>query len=160
MASASHSAWKIIPQFCSTSIPRTIKFYTESLYFTLGGTHPDGDENSVPTFCSVAIGKKADANIYFFKTKLSSSTPSDQQVQERTDDEDSEEIFHRSSTMIALGTTELDEYYNILSKEGKVKITTPIKDQPWGYRQFTLEDPDGNRLTFFKFLEGGNPGTE
>ncbi|KAF3491477.1 glyoxalase family protein [Arthroderma uncinatum] len=152
MAAFSNSAWKIIPQFCSISIPQTIKFYTESLHFTLGGTHPD-DENSIPIFCSVAIGKKADANIYFFKTKLPSST-------NERGSEDTERVFHHSSAMIALGTTELDEYYDILTKEGTVKITRPIEDQPWGYRQFTVEDPDGNKLTFFKFLEGGNPGTE
>ncbi|KAM5460241.1 Nucleolar protein 9 [Microsporum canis] len=153
MATLLQSAWKIVPQFCSTSVPRTIEFYTKSLHFTLGGTHPDDDANSTPTFCSLFIGKKADANIYFFEKKLSSST------QEATS-EDNNETFHRSSTMIALGTTELDEYYNILTKEGNVKIIKPIEDQPWGYRQFTLEDPDGNKLTFFKFLEGGNPGTE
>lgn len=62
--------------------------------------------------------------------------------------------------MIALGTAELDEYYDILVEEGKVKITEPIEDKQWGYRQFTLEDPDGNKITFFKFLEGGNPGSE
>ncbi|EFQ98244.1 glyoxalase [Nannizzia gypsea CBS 118893] len=159
MATYSQSAWKIIPQFCSTSIPQTIEFYTKSLYFTLGGTHPDDDVNSIPTFCSVFIGKKADANIYFFKTKLPSSGP-DEAKADGSVGEDDQEIFHRSSTMIALGSIELDEYYNILLDEGKVKITKPIEDQPWGYRQFTLEDPDGNEITFFKFLEGGNPGTE
>ena len=51
--------------------------------------------------------------------------------------------------MIALGTTELDEYYNILVEEGKVKITEPIEDKQWGYRQVTLEEPDGNEITFF-----------
>ncbi|OAL73823.1 glyoxalase [Trichophyton violaceum] len=147
MAACSLSAWKIIPQFCSTSISRTIVFYTKSLYFTLGGTHPDNDANTAPTFCSVLIGKKADANIYSFQTKLPFSGPNE--ANDRGAGEDNREIFHLSSTMIALGTTELDEYYNILVEEGKVKITEPIEDKQWGYRQFTLEEPDGNEITFF-----------
>lgn len=62
--------------------------------------------------------------------------------------------------MIALGTAELDEFYTYLQSRRKVEIVEPIKDEEWGYRQFTIKDNDGTRLTFFKFLEGGNPGTE
>lgn len=62
--------------------------------------------------------------------------------------------------MIALGTEELDEFHRILQERGIVKIVEPIKDEEWGYRQFSIEDNSGNVLTFFKFLEGGNPGTE
>lgn len=89
--------------------------------------------------CSVAIGKKSDANIYLFKTTAG---------------------FTPSAAMIAMGTKQLDEYYQLLLDEGKVEISMRIEDQPWGYRQFEIKDCDGNRLQFFKFLEGGNPGTE
>lgn len=41
----------------------------------------------------------------------------------------------------------------------KLEITEEIENKDWGYRQFSMEDGDGNVLTFFKFLEGGNPGT-
>jgi len=133
------SAWKIIPQFPSRSIKLTIKFYTEELKFELGGFHPD-DGTSEPTFCSVFIGKKAEANIYFDKCAV--------------DD------FHPAKAMIALGTTQLDELYTCLQSRKTVNIVELIQDEPWGFRQFTIEDNDGNRLTFFKFLEGGNPGEE
>ncbi|KAF9215503.1 hypothetical protein BGZ59_001180 [Podila verticillata] len=133
------SAWKIIPQFPSRSIQRTIKFYTEVLNFELGGFHPD-DGIAEPTFCSVFIGKKAEANIYFDKC-----APDD---------------FHPAKAMIALGTTELDELYKCLQASTTVKIVEMIKDEPWGFRQFSIEDNEGNCLTFFKFLEGGNPGEE
>lgn len=58
--------------------------------------------------------------------------------------------------MIALGETELDDYYQLLKKEGEVEIVEEIADMEWGYRQFAVKDGDGNRLVFFKFLEGGN----
>ncbi|KAG0336153.1 hypothetical protein BG000_006870 [Podila horticola] len=133
------SAWKIISQFPSRSIKRTIKFYSEELKFELGGFHPD-DGTSEPTFCSVFIGKKAEANIYF-----DACAPDD---------------FHPAKAMIALGTTQLDELYTCLQSRTTVDIVEPIQDEPWGFRQFTIKDNDGNHLTFFKFLEGGNPGTE
>lgn len=156
MANLTRSAWKVIPQFNSTSIPRTIDFYTKDLHFTLGGTHSDGDdEDNSPTFCSVYIGKKADANIYFFETDINTAPAiggGDEKINSH-----SSEAFHPSSAMIALGTAELDDYYDLLLKGGTVQITRPIKDEVWGYRQFTVRDLDGNQITFFKFLEGGNP---
>jgi uncharacterized glyoxalase superfamily protein PhnB len=138
-AAETESAWKIIPQFPSRDIPTTIAFYTETLGFTLGGTHGDGGDG--PTFCSVYAGAKAAANIYFFKTG-------------------EQEHVGTSAAMIALGTEQLDQLFERLRSAGTVEIVEEIEDKEWGYRQFKIKDPDGNTLTFFKFLEGGNPGTE
>ncbi|EEP82729.1 predicted protein [Uncinocarpus reesii 1704] len=109
MAELVHSAWKVIPQFNSTSIKETVKFYTEELSFTLGGVHPDDNPDIEPTFCSIFVGPKADANIYFFECK--------------------KEDFHASAAMIALGTDELDEFYRLLTAKGKVFIKEPIEDK-------------------------------
>ena len=133
------SAWKIIPQFQARDIPATVDFYTKTLGFTLGGVH--GNDEGKPNFCSVFAGHKAAANIYFFKAVEG-------------------ERFETSSAMIALGTVELDLFYQTLESLGTVDIVEGIEDKEWGYRQFSIKDLDGNRLTFFKFLEGGNPGTE
>ena len=137
-ASLARSAWKIIPQFQSRSIESSVKFYTEELGFELGGLHPD-DGSSKSTFCSIFAGRKAEANIY-----LHECDPDD---------------FHPSRCMVALGTSELDDFYQLLQSRAKVKFTEKIDDKEWGYRQFSVVDCDGNTLTFFKFLEGGNPGT-
>ncbi|KAF5860193.1 hypothetical protein ETB97_001836 [Aspergillus alliaceus] len=133
------SAWKVIPMFHSTSVSLTVRFYTEILGFELGGVKPE-DGTSELFFCSVFIGKKAEANFYFLKV--------------------SAEEFKPSEAMIALGTRELDEYYQYLKGHKEVQIVQDIEDMEWGFRQFTIKDSDGNRLTFFKFLEGGNPGEE
>ncbi|KAM0280223.1 hypothetical protein ACHAQH_004181 [Verticillium albo-atrum] len=137
MATSLNSAWKIIPSLQSKSIEATVAFYTNDLGFTLGGT--ESDDNG-PYFCSVAAGSKAAANIYFFRA--------------------APEEFKTGSAMIAVGTTEIDDFYKYLRGRPKVKIAEDIEDKSWGYRQFSILDPDGNRLTFFRFLEGGNPGTE
>ncbi|KEF54153.1 uncharacterized protein A1O9_09948 [Exophiala aquamarina CBS 119918] len=133
-----NTAWGVIPHFPSSSVRRTVKFYTEDLHFKLGGIDPENADE--PNMCSVGIGIGAmKGNIYLFQTKDG-------------------ETFHPATAMIALGTEAVDEYYDLLKKEGRVNIVDAIKDQPWGYRQFTIEDPDGNKLQFFRFLEGGNPG--
>ena len=137
MAHPAASAWKIIPQFQSLSITRTIRFYTEELGFNLGGVHP-GNSTSDATFCSVFIGSKAEANIYFVKCE-----PGD---------------FHPRTAMIALGTNELDMFHVQLKSAGKVGFVEPLEDKAWGYRQFSVKDEDGNILTFFTFLEEGNLG--
>jgi uncharacterized glyoxalase superfamily protein PhnB len=129
------SAWKIIPHFRSENIQATVDFYTQVLGFTVGGIHTD-DQSDQQTFCSLGAGDKAAANIYF-------STAVEQ-----------------SSAWIALGTTELDDFYAELKSNGNAEIVEEIADKEWGYRQFTIKDTDGNRLTFFKFLEGGNPGVD
>ncbi|KAB8078635.1 glyoxalase family protein [Aspergillus leporis] len=138
-AAITKSAWKVIPMFQSRSVSLTLHFYTEILGFELGSVKPEGDTSEL-TFCSVFMGKKADANFYFSKA--------------------TDEDFKPSRAMIALGTLELDEYYGYLKGREEVTLAEDIEDTPWGFRQFTIQDIDGNELTFFKFLEGGNPGEE
>ncbi|GKU17745.1 unnamed protein product [Fusarium langsethiae] len=124
----------------SQSIQKTIDFYVDFLGFELGGVKPEDGHPSGYTFCSVFAGDRAAANIYFFKSKDDSVRP--------------------GSAYIALGTKQLDMLYNAIKVERSDVIQEAVQDQPWGYRQFVIKDPDGNTLTFFKFLEGGNPGKE
>jgi catechol 2,3-dioxygenase-like lactoylglutathione lyase family enzyme len=134
------SAWKIIPTFESKSIQRTLDFYVDFLGFELGGVKPEDGPSSDYTFCSIFAGDKAAANIYFFKPESG--------------------IFKPGSAYIALGTEQLDMLHDTVKGQRSDVIEEDVEDKPWGYRQFAINDPDGNKLTFFKFLEGGNPGTE
>jgi uncharacterized glyoxalase superfamily protein PhnB len=138
MAQLVASAWKIIPKFQSLSISDTVQFYKNELNFLVGSAYPSSGNSK--GFCSVSIGRGAAANIYFFQCEARE--------------------FHPREAMIALGTAQLDEFYNLLMARGNVEILEPIGDKEWGYRQFTVKDNDGNALTFFRFLEGGNPGDE
>jgi uncharacterized glyoxalase superfamily protein PhnB len=42
---------------------------------------------------------------------------------------------------------DIDEYYNEFKNKG-VKIVVDIKNEPYGIRDFTVEDIDGYKLTF------------
>lgn len=139
-----NTAWKVIPMFESRSIPQTVDFYTKILGFELASVKPEhgGSENREPEqyFCSIFIGKRAEANFYFSKV--------------------SAESFKSSHAYIALGTSQLDDFHVYLKSTPGIEFDEEIEDTPWGFRQFTIKDIDGNLLTFFKFLEGGNPGEE
>lgn len=132
------TAWGVIPHFTCTSVRETVKFYTEDLHFKLGGVDPE--DATEPNMCSVAIGIGAmKGNIYLFRVGDG-------------------EPLRPATAMIALGTEAVDQYHDLLKKEGRVTIVEPIADQPWGYRQFAIQDNNGNKIQFFRFLEGGNPG--
>lgn len=133
-----NTAWGTISHFPCRSVRATARFYTEDLHFELGGINPE--DAAEPDMCSVAIGRPAiRGNIYLFKV------------------EDGKAL-NPGTAMIALGTEAVDQYHDLLREEGRVTIIEPIADQPWGYRQFAIQDIDGNKIQFFRFLEGGNPG--
>ena len=139
------SAWKIIPGLKSKDIRVTAKFYTDGLRCQLGGMHQHVDsDNPEPFFLSIAAGAKSVANMYYSRWEAN----------------EHESSLPVGQVWVALGTDELDQYYDAIVKKGSVRVVEKVEDKPWGYRQFTILDPDGNRLTFFRFLEGGNPGTE
>jgi uncharacterized glyoxalase superfamily protein PhnB len=48
---------------------------------------------------------------------------------------------------------DIDEYYAEL-KNKSVKIVYDIKDEPFGIRDFAIEDIDGYQLTFNRRLQG------
>jgi len=132
---ATESAWKIIPHFPSTSIPSTIRFYTQVLHFKSSEPYYGRKGYLEPTFCSVCIGHQAAANIYFFHIP------------------EKDRALSPAKAMISMSIDGLEEYYNLLKREGKVQFIEDIEDKEWGYRQFEIADEDGNRLQFFRFLE-------
>jgi catechol 2,3-dioxygenase-like lactoylglutathione lyase family enzyme len=135
------SAWKIIPIFPSRDIHATVRLYTQELGFILGSEKPD--------FASLGAGPKAASNIYF---------------QLYTDGQE----FTPSKAMIAMGAEQLDALYTGLQAKQQLKqeetspgsdffkIVEEIEDKPWGFRQFSIADSDGNQIFFFRFLEGSN----
>jgi uncharacterized glyoxalase superfamily protein PhnB len=132
-STATQTAWKLIPHFPSSSIASTIRYYGEALHFKCGEPQYTRKENE-PTFCSVAMGVNAAANIYFFRLAEKS-------------------VLGPGKAMIGMTTEGLEEYYELLKREGRAKFVEDIEDKEWGYRQFEVTDEDGNRLQFFRFLE-------
>jgi catechol 2,3-dioxygenase-like lactoylglutathione lyase family enzyme len=55
-----------------------------------------------------------------------------------------------SMTMIRLGVRGIDELYAQCLEREIVHSNAPLKDTPWGSREFSVRDRDGNLVTFFQ----------
>jgi catechol 2,3-dioxygenase-like lactoylglutathione lyase family enzyme len=56
-----------------------------------------------------------------------------------------------SMTMIRLGVTEIEQWYQHCLPLGIVHPNAPLTEQPWGATEFAVLDVDGNLVTFFEF---------
>jgi catechol 2,3-dioxygenase-like lactoylglutathione lyase family enzyme len=54
-----------------------------------------------------------------------------------------------SAVALYIEEPDLDEMYARLTGSG-VEIVDPLADRPWGQTEFTVADPDGNWLTFWR----------
>ena len=57
-----------------------------------------------------------------------------------------------SAIALYMEAVDLEEFYSRLGNAG-VKIVDPLADRPWGQAEFTIEDLQGNWLTFWKATE-------
>ncbi|KAF8857654.1 hypothetical protein BDZ45DRAFT_674559 [Acephala macrosclerotiorum] len=103
------SAWKIVPQFLSQPIDRTVHFYTKNLGLRAGGIHTlEGSLET--TFCSLLVGKKAEAKIYF-----RTCDPGHLQPRE---------------ALVAMGTKESDKFHELMKSQKSLDIFEALKDKP------------------------------
>ena len=109
------------------NMKQTIEFYKNSLGFEMGMAFPDADN---PEYADLS---KDGMVIMFILT---------------------ENIGIGSEEKLGVGVNiymqidgDIDEYYNELKNKG-VKIVVDIKDEPYGIRDFTVQDIDGYKLTF------------
>ncbi len=105
----------------------TIGFYRNSLGFTMGMAFPDADN---PQYADLS----KDGMSLMFTTTESIGIGSDEKLGTGVD-------------LYLNIDTDIDEYYNEL-KSKNVRIVVEIKDEPFGIRDFTVEDINGYKLTF------------
>jgi uncharacterized glyoxalase superfamily protein PhnB len=60
-------------------------------------------------------------------------------------------------TTIRVGVRGIDALYEDCRSEGIVHPNAPLKEQPWGFREFAVTDNDGNLVTFFEPPADYNP---
>lgn len=117
----------ISPTLAVRNMKQTIHFYRDSLGFKMGMAFPDADN---PEYVDLS---KDGMVIMFIKAK---------------------NIGIGAEEKLGIGVNlymqidgNIDDYHNELKNKG-VKIVVDIKDEPFGIRDFTIEDIDGYRLTF------------
>ena len=120
----------ISPALAVRNMKRTIEFYRNSLGLKMGMVFPDADN---PEYADLS----RDGMVLMFIP--------------------AENIGIGSQEKLGIGVNmymqidgDIDEFYNEL-KSKSASIVLDIKDEPYGIRDFTVEDIDGYNLTFNQF---------
>ena len=117
----------ISPTLAVRNMKETIEFYKNSLGFKLGMCFPDADN---PEYAD--LSKDGMALMFIPAQNLGIG--------------DKEKLGVGVNLYMQIDG-DIDEYYHELKKKG-VKIAVDIKDEPYGIRDFTVEDINGYNLTF------------
>ena len=117
----------ISPVLAVRDMKKTIEYYTESLSFTLGMTFPTPES---PEYADMS----KDGMVLMFLPAANLGIG------------ESEKLGTGVNLYMQIDGN-LDAYYDEVKKKG-VKITADIKDEPFGIRDFTIEDINGYQLTF------------
>jgi len=115
------------PLLAARNMKETIEFYTKSLGFKMGMAFPDA---SNPEYVDLS----KDGMVLMF-------------IPAEDHGISSEEKLGTGVYLYMEIDGDIDEYYDELKKRG-VKIAVDIKDEPFGVRDFTVEDPNGYKLAF------------
>ena len=117
----------ISPTLAVRNMKKTIEFYQESLGFKLGMVFPEVNN---PEYADLS----RDGMVLMFIPAANLGIGS-------------EEKLGIGVNLYMQIDGDIDDYYAELKQRG-VKIATEIKDEPYGIRDFTVEDIDGYKLTF------------
>jgi len=117
----------ISPTLAVRNMKQTIQFYKNSLGFKVGMVFPDADN---PQYAD--LSKDGMVPMFIPADDIGIGI---------------EEKLGISVNMYMNIDGDIDEYYNDLKSRG-VKIAVEIKDEPYGIRDFMVEDLDGYKLTF------------
>lgn len=111
----------------SRDVKAAIDFYVGSLGFELGTTFPSAEN---PEYADVS----KDGMVLMFIPAADAGIGPDEKLGTGVS------LYMQIDGVI-------DEYYDEIKKRG-VKIAVDIKDEPYGIRDFTVEDADGYKLIF------------
>ena len=117
----------ISPTLAVRNMKQTIEFYKNSLGFKMGMTFPDADN---PEYADLS----KDGMVLMF-------------IPAKNVGIGNQEKLGVGVNMYMQIDGDIDEYYNELKNKG-VKVVVDIKDEPYGIRDFTVEDINGYKLTF------------
>ena len=124
--------WGVIPSIRVRDMAESLAFYCGPLGFTLdsGG---DGASNSSLT--------RGDAHVMIETAADHYGDEYNAAIRER--------LGTTSSMALYIEASDLAAFYSRLEATG-ARIVDPLAERPWGQEEFTIEDHEGNWLTFWK----------
>jgi uncharacterized glyoxalase superfamily protein PhnB len=117
----------ISPTLAARNMKQTIQFYRDSLGFKMGMTFPDADK---PEYADLS----KDGMVLMFIPAKNVGIGSKQKL-------------GTGVNLYMQIDGDINEYYRELKNKG-VNVVVDIKDEPYGIRDFTVEDINGYKLTF------------
>jgi len=128
--------WGVIPSIRVRDMAAALAFYTGQLEFTLdsGG---EAEPNSSLTRGDGHLMIETAADFYG----------------DRYNEAIRERLGVPGPTALYIEADDLAEFHSRLQAGGAVRIIDPLARRPWRQEEFTVEDPEGNWLTFWKKLD-------
>jgi uncharacterized glyoxalase superfamily protein PhnB len=124
--------WGTIPSVRVADMPSAFRFYTGVLAFDVERGGPD-DSN-------VAL-KHGDARIMLETAADHYGDEYNAAIRQR--------MGNRSPHALYVEAADLDAL-QVRVRSSDARVVDPLADRPWGQREFTVEDPEGNWITFWQ----------
>lgn len=125
------SGWGVIPSIRVEDLDAALEFYVDRLGFEAQGDPQHGNVSIVRGDARLMLETTAD----FYADAYNSA------IRER--------LGSASPNALYMEADDLEELHAALERSD-VLIVDPLADRPWGQAEFTIEDPVGNWLTFWK----------
>lgn len=125
--------WGVIPSIRVRDMRAALAFYTDQLGFSLvrGG---EGETNASLTRGDGRLMIETAADFY--------TDAYNEAIRAR--------LGTPSATALYIEAEDLSGFHARLAASGAVRIVDPLAARPWGQDEFTIEDPEGNWLTFWQ----------
>jgi uncharacterized glyoxalase superfamily protein PhnB len=124
--------WGVIPSIRVRDMAAALAFYREMLGFTLDSGGDDASNSSLT---------RGDAHVMIETAADHYGDEYNAAIRER--------LGNPSCIALYMEAADLDELHSGLQAAG-ARIVDPLAARPWGQREFTVEDHEGNWLTFWK----------
>jgi uncharacterized glyoxalase superfamily protein PhnB len=125
------SGWAVIPSIRVADLPAAVAFYVERLGFSAEGDTTHGNVSLV----------RGDARVMLESAEGFYSEVYNAAIRQR--------LGGVSPNALYMEADDLEELHQEVQGTG-VTIVDALTDRPWGQAEFTVEDPFGNWLTFWK----------
>lgn len=126
----------VVPAVRIGDMKQALAFYVDKLGFTLERGGPSDDNSALV---------RGDGRLMLETTGDLYSAPYNDAIRDR--------LGSRSAIALYLEAPDLEALYDRVRDAG-VRVVDPLADRPWGQAEFTVEDPDGTWLTFWRSTEG------
>jgi len=127
--------WGVIPSIRVHDMAEALDFYRRTLEFTLDSGGEDATNSSLT---------RGDAHVMIETAANHFGEEYNAAIRER--------LGTPSSVALYMEASDLAGFYSRLEAAG-VRIVDPLAARPWGQDEFTVEDHEGNWLTFWMKVE-------